>query len=53
VDVELQRSETSNLILVKYANVKLGHLDTTAKARLLPAFSDKGWETKAIVPAVN
>ena len=53
VDVELQRSETSDLILVKYANVKLGHLDTSAKPRLLPAFSDKGWETKAVTPTVN
>jgi transposase InsO family protein len=46
VDVELQRSETSDLILVRYANVKLGHLDTSAKPRLLPLFSGKGWESK-------
>jgi hypothetical protein len=31
VDVELQKSETSELILVRYANVKLGHLDISAK----------------------
>ena len=50
VDVALERSETSDLILVRYANVKLGHLDTSAKPRLLPALSDKGWETKPIKP---
>jgi Integrase core domain len=50
VDVALERSETSDLILVRYANVKLGQLDTSAKPRLLPAFSDKGWETKPIKP---
>ena len=43
-----RRSEASDLILVRYANVKLGQLDTSAKPRLLPAFSDKGWETKPI-----
>ena len=53
VDVELQRSATSDLILVRYANVKLGHLDTTAKPRLLPRFSDKCWESKQDKPSVN
>jgi len=52
VDVALERSETSDLIVVRYANVKLGQLDTSAKPRLLPAFSDKGWETKPIKPVV-
>jgi Integrase core domain len=53
VDVALERSETSDLILVRYANVKLGQLDTSAKPRLLPAFSDKGWECKSVAPMVN
>lgn len=51
VDVALERSETSDLILVRYANVTLGQLDTSSKPRLLPALSDKGWETKPIKPA--
>jgi len=46
VDVALERSESSDLILVRYANVTLGRLDTSANPRLLPAFSDKGWEDK-------
>jgi transposase InsO family protein len=50
VEVALERSETSDLIQVRYANVKLGQLDTSAKPRLLPAFSDKGWETKPLKP---
>jgi hypothetical protein len=50
VDVALERGETSDLILVWYANVRLGQLDTSAKPRLLPAFSDKGWATKPIKP---
>lgn len=50
VDVALERSETSDLILVRYANVRLGQLDTSSKPRLLPALSDKGWETKPIKP---
>ena len=53
VDVELQRSEASDLILVRYANVKLGHLDTSAKPRLLPLLSDKGWESKPNGPSAN
>lgn len=53
VDVELQRSETSDLILVKYANVKLGHLAPSAKPRLLPLFSDKGWEAREAGPDAN
>ena len=53
VDVELQRSATSDLILVRYANVKLGHLDTSAKPRLLPLFSGKGWESKQDEPDDN
>jgi hypothetical protein len=53
VDVALERSETSDLILVRYANVKLGQLDTSAKPRLLPAFSDKGWECKPVAPMVD
>ena len=53
VDVALERSENSDLILVRYANVKLGQLDTSAKPRLLPAFSDKGWECKPVAPIVN
>ena len=36
-----------------YTNVKLGQLDTSAKPRLLPAFPDKGWETKPIKPPAN
>ena len=50
VEVALERSENSDLIVVRYANVRLGQLDTSAKPRLLPAFSDKGWETKPIKP---
>lgn len=53
VDVALERSETSDLIIVRYANVRLGQLDTSAKPRLLPAFADKGWETRPISPAGN
>ncbi len=53
VDVALERSESSDLVLVRYANVKLGQLDTSAKPRLLPAFSDKGWECKPTGPSVN
>lgn len=53
VDVELKRSENSDLILVKYANVKLGHLDTSAKPRLLPLYSGKGWETRGIEPIIS
>ena len=47
VDVALERSETSDLILVRYANVRLGKLDTSGQPRLLPAFLDEGWETKS------
>ena len=53
VDVALERSENSDLIVVRYANVRLGQLDTSAKPRLLPAFSDKGWECKPVGPCVN
>lgn len=53
VDVALERSETSDLIVVRYANVRLGQLDTSAKPRLLPAFSDKGWEFKPTAAGVN
>lgn len=53
VDVALERSESSDLIIVRYANVTLGQLDKSISPRLLPAFSDKGWETKAIGPARN
>ena len=47
VDVALERSETSDLILVRYANVRLGKLYTSGQPRLLPAFLDEGWETKS------
>ena len=50
VDVALERCKTGDLIRVRYANVRLGQLDTSAKPRLLPDFSDKGWETKPIKP---
>ena len=50
VDVALERCEPGDLIRVRYANVRLGQLDTSAKPRLLPDFSDKGWETKPIKP---
>ena len=53
VDVALERSENSDLIVVRYANVRLGQLDTSAKPRLLPALSDKGWECKPVGPGVN
>ena len=49
----LERSENSDLILVRYANVRLGQLDTSDKPRLLPAFSDKGWECKPVAPIGN
>ena len=33
--------------------IGLGWLDTSAKPRLLPAFSDKSWETKPIKLPAN
>ena len=50
VDVALERCETDDLIRVRYANGRLGQLDTSAKPRLLPDFSNNGWETKPIKP---
>ncbi len=53
VDVALKRSKNSDLIPVRYVNVRLGQLDTSVKPRLRPAFSDKGWECKPTRPSVN
>lgn len=46
VDVALERAGDSGLILVRYANVKLGQLDASPNARLRPTASGARWETK-------
>ncbi len=46
VDVALERDESSGLILVRYANVRLGQLASSPNARLRPTASDARWETK-------
>jgi transposase InsO family protein len=46
VDVALERDESSGLILVRYANVRLGQLAASPNARLRPTASDARWETK-------
>jgi len=46
VEVALERAENSDLILVRYANVKLGHLTPSPNARLQPPASSARWEKK-------
>jgi putative transposase len=50
VDVALERSENSDLILVRYANVKLGQLAASPNARLQPPASAARWEKKPCPP---
>jgi transposase InsO family protein len=46
VDVALERDEESGLLLVRYANVKLGSLDESANARLRPTAYAERWQSK-------
>ena len=46
VDVALERDEKSGLLLVRYANVKLGSLDDSPNARLRPPAYAGRWESK-------
>jgi transposase InsO family protein len=46
VDVALERDENSGLLLVRYANVKLGCLEQSPNARLRPPAYAERWESK-------
>ena len=48
VDVALEKEEKSGLLLVRYANVKLGSLDDSPNARLRPTAYVERWENKPI-----
>lgn len=52
VDVALERDETSGLLLVRYANVKLGSLADSNDARLVPAYYNY-WQDKLVGMAKN
>jgi hypothetical protein len=46
-DVAIEREEKGGLVSVRYANVRLGHLENTPNARLRPpAYADR-WEKRA------
>ena len=46
VNVAMERDEKSGLLLVRYANVKLGSLDDSPNARLRPTAYAERWESK-------
>ena len=46
VDVALERDQNSGLVLVRYANVKLGWLENSPNARLRPPAYAERWESK-------
>jgi transposase InsO family protein len=46
VDVALERDEKSGLLLVRYANVRLGNFDDAPNARLRPTAYAERWERK-------
>jgi len=51
VDVAMERDEKSGLVLVRYANVKLGSLDDSPNARLRPPAYAERWESKPCAAA--
>ena len=46
-DVALETDPESGLVLVRYANVRLGNVDRSPNARLRPTAYAERWETKA------
>jgi transposase InsO family protein len=46
-DVAIERQEKSGLVSVRYANVRLGHLENTPNARLRPSAYAERWEKRA------
>ena len=50
VDVAIEREEKSGLLSVRYANVRLGHLENDPNARLRPPAYAGRWEKRACSP---